>query len=281
MCFLAKISLLRPPRLHAWHSTHRQSRSHFALSSLSDQWEIRLFFTFRNTFWHKITASFTIVIKRSPGGLWICRWLAVNLEIHLWSSGVTTFGDRPASSMSKFSASVNYDLWVWSHQLTSDLRDVYFLDMHTCLAMIVSESSFGVYVCLSRPAGLHRNQRSCRTAQMMYFFIIFYYLINIYKEKKKREKLWWEKKEIVWSSIDLLKLIISVLTWFGTPALTERERGSSDSRFLKSTSSLKTTSYGATGAGAADAGGGVGRRFQNVVEVVFFGMSWLKATSSS
>ena len=27
--------------------------------------------------------------------------------------------------------------------------------------MVVSESSFGVYVCLRRPAGLHRNQRSC------------------------------------------------------------------------------------------------------------------------
>ena len=27
--------------------------------------------------------------------------------------------------------------------------------------MVVSESSFGVYLCLRRPAGLHRNQRSC------------------------------------------------------------------------------------------------------------------------
>ena len=89
----------------------------------------------------------------------ICRWRAVNLEIHLWSFGVTAFGDRPAST--KFSASVNSDLWVWSYPLTSDLRDVYFLDMHSCLAMVVSESSFGVYVCLRRPAGLHRNQRSC------------------------------------------------------------------------------------------------------------------------
>ena len=36
------IGLHEKPRLHAWHS-HRQSRSHFAFSSLSDQWEIRLF----------------------------------------------------------------------------------------------------------------------------------------------------------------------------------------------------------------------------------------------
>ena len=46
------------PRLHAWHS-HGQSRNHFAFSSLSDQWETRLFFIFRNTFLYKITASFT------------------------------------------------------------------------------------------------------------------------------------------------------------------------------------------------------------------------------
>ena len=73
------------PRLHAWHS-HRQSRSHFALSSLSDQGEIRLFFIFRNSFFYKITVSFTMVIKRSPGGQ-ACRWRAINFEIHLWSSG--------------------------------------------------------------------------------------------------------------------------------------------------------------------------------------------------
>ena len=32
------------------------------------------------------------------------------------------------------------------------------LDM---LAMVLSESSFGAYVCLRRPAGLHRDERSC------------------------------------------------------------------------------------------------------------------------
>ena len=79
------IGLHVKPRLHAWHS-HRQSRSHFAFSSRSDQWEIRLLFIFRNSFWYKITVSFTMVIKRSPGGP--CRWRAVNFEIHLWSSGM-------------------------------------------------------------------------------------------------------------------------------------------------------------------------------------------------
>ena len=81
------IGLHEKPRLHAWHS-HRQSRSNFAFSSLSDQWEIRLFFIFRNSFLYKITVSFTMVIKRSPGGQ-ACRWRAVNFEIHLWSSGMT------------------------------------------------------------------------------------------------------------------------------------------------------------------------------------------------
>ena len=89
VCFLEKISLYIglhvKPRLHAWHS-HRQSRSlHFAFSSLSDQWEIRLFFIFETLFWDKITVSFTMVIKRSPGGQ-ACRWRAVNFEIHLCSS---------------------------------------------------------------------------------------------------------------------------------------------------------------------------------------------------
>ena len=52
VCFLAKIfhiGLHVKPRLHAWHS-HRQSRSHFAFSSLSHQGEIRLFFIFRISF---------------------------------------------------------------------------------------------------------------------------------------------------------------------------------------------------------------------------------------
>ena len=53
------IGLHVKPRLHAGHG-HRQSRSHFAISSLSDQGEIRLFFIFRDSFLYKITVSFTI-----------------------------------------------------------------------------------------------------------------------------------------------------------------------------------------------------------------------------
>ena len=133
-----------------------------------------LFFSFRNSFLYKITVSFTMVIKRSPGGESAGggRWTSKpTCAVPAWS--LTAFGDRPASSMSKFSASMNSDLgngffwlkirdaehvdwctWkctrVWSYQLTSDLRDVYFF--FNILAMVVSESSFSAYVCLQQEA---------------------------------------------------------------------------------------------------------------------------------
>ena len=143
------ISLHVKPRLHAWHS-HRQSHSHFAFSSLSDQWEVRLLFIFRNSFWYKITISFTMVIKRSPGGP--CRWRAVNFEIHLWSSGINadciwqsiciqhvqieaglnsdpgndSFWDKSVTLtmlIDFLTSSLHVDRRRWrSHQLTSDLK---------------------------------------------------------------------------------------------------------------------------------------------------------------
>ena len=64
---------------HAWHS-HRQSRSLFAFSLLSDQWEIRLFFIFRNSFYTKLPFPLSWWSKIS---WWrICRLRAVNFEIH-------------------------------------------------------------------------------------------------------------------------------------------------------------------------------------------------------
>ena len=92
-----------------------------------------------------------MVIKRSPGGESAGGGRSTSKStcaVPEWS--LTVFGDRPASSMSNFSASVNSDLgngsfWVkvgdaehvdrcswkctrvWSYQLTSDLRDVYFI----------------------------------------------------------------------------------------------------------------------------------------------------------
>ena len=71
-----------------------------ALSSLSDQWEIRLFFIFRNSFFIQNTASFTMVIKRCPGGAGGGRSTSKSTcEVPAWT--MTAFGDRSASSMSK------------------------------------------------------------------------------------------------------------------------------------------------------------------------------------
>ena len=172
------------PRLHAWHShrqSRRQSRSHFAFSSLSDQGEIRLFFIFRNSFLYKVTVSFTMVIKRSPGGQ-ACRWRAINFEIHLWSSGKNAdciFGNRSASSMSKWrpawtltpemipfgTKSVTLSMLIdlltstmlcRSTQVKIASTDLWPQEMFTfskMLALVESESSFGAYVCHRRPGG--------------------------------------------------------------------------------------------------------------------------------
>ena len=120
VCFLAKISLHRPTckttfARFKWHS-HRQSRSHFVFSSLSDQVtakqrEIRLFFIFRNFFLYKITVSFTMVIKRSPCGAWSAgggrSTSKSTCVVPTWN--LATFGDRSASSMSKYRA--RRELW--------------------------------------------------------------------------------------------------------------------------------------------------------------------------
>ena len=108
VCFLAKISSHRPTckttfaRLTQSQAISQSFRVFISL--ISDQGEIRLFFIFRNSFLYKITVSFTMVIKRYPGGQ-ACRWRAVNFEIYLWSSSKNAdriFGDRSASSKSKW-----------------------------------------------------------------------------------------------------------------------------------------------------------------------------------
>ena len=179
--FTYRVGLHVKPRLHAWHS-HRQSRSHFAFSSLSDQGEIRLFFHFSKLFLYKITVSFTMVIKRSPDGQESCRWRAVNFEIHLWSSGKNAdciFGDRSASSMSKWrpawiltpemihfrTKSVTLSMLIdlltstmscRSTQVKIASTDLWPQEMFTfseMLALVESESSFGAYICHRRPGG--------------------------------------------------------------------------------------------------------------------------------
>ena len=139
------------------------------------------------SFLYNITVSFTMVIKRSPGGESAGDGRSTSKSTcadPAWSL-TAWFGDRPAYGMSKLSASVNSDLgngsfwleiphaehvdrccwnmreWlarVWSYQRTSDLRDVYFFG-YACNARVWS--SLGAYVCFRRPAGLHRYERSC------------------------------------------------------------------------------------------------------------------------
>ena len=161
-----------------------------AFSSLSDQWERRKSFTFfhlSKLFFIQI-CCFLYHGDQKINWWRICRWRAVNFEIHLCSSGVISdciWRDLTASSMSKFSASVNSDLgsrewfllarnprrWacrsmircsrkctrVWSYPLTSDLRDVYFFIclQWSCLKAV----SVPTFVSNRRPAGLDRDER--------------------------------------------------------------------------------------------------------------------------
>ena len=106
VCFLAKISLHRRTckttfaRLTQSQAISQSFRAFISFRSRRDT----TFFHFSKLFLYKITVSFTMVIKRSPGGQ-ACRWRAINFEIHLWSSGKNAdciFGDRSASSMSKW-----------------------------------------------------------------------------------------------------------------------------------------------------------------------------------
>ena len=173
VCFLAKISLHRRTCKTTFaRLTQSQaiSQSFRVFISFRSRRDTTFFFIFRNSFLYKITVSFTMVIKRSPGGQ-ACRWRAINFEIHLWSSGKNAdciFGDRSASSMSKWrpawtltpemihfrtksvTLSMLIDLLIivhvdrrrWrAHQLTSDLKGC--LLFRKCLRFFESESSFG------------------------------------------------------------------------------------------------------------------------------------------
>ena len=169
------------PRLHAWHS-HRESRSHFALSSLSDEEDIRLFFSFLETlFYTKLPFSLPwwskdlLVDKHAGGGQSTSK-----STCEVPARTLTAFGDRSASSMSKWrpawtltpemihfrtksvTLSMLIDLLVliivhvdrcrWrAHQLTYDLKRC--LLFRKCLRFFESESSFGAYVCHRRPGG--------------------------------------------------------------------------------------------------------------------------------
>ena len=146
--FLAKISLHRPTRKTTFaRLTQSQAFSQsFRVFQIHERYDFFLFF--ETLFIQNDRFLYHGDQKISWWG--ICRWRAVNFEIHLCSSGMNS-DCIWRSSISKFSASVNSDLrlgngslWVeigdaehvdrcswkytrvWSYQLTSDLRDVYF-----------------------------------------------------------------------------------------------------------------------------------------------------------
>ena len=177
--------------MHAWHS-HRQSRSHFAFSSLSDHVEMRLFFISRNSFFGQ---NYRFLYHGDQKISWwrIGRWRAVNFEIHLCSSDMKSDCIWRSISIQyvQIDPDVNSDLRNGSFGV--EIRDTKHVDLLTSrctctstqvkiytdliastdlwpqgmftflemLAMVESESSFGAYVCHRRPAGLHRDERSC------------------------------------------------------------------------------------------------------------------------
>ena len=190
VCFLAKICLHRPTckttfvRLTPSQAISQSFRVFIPFRSMRDTNKFHFFFHFSKFFLYKITISFTRVIKRSPGGESTDDGRSTSKStcvVPAWT--LTAFGDRPASSMSKFSASVNSD--PGNGSFCVKIGDAEHVDRCSCLiyaslivstdlwpqetftfletlAMVVSESSFGAYVCLTRPAGLHRDVRSCR-----------------------------------------------------------------------------------------------------------------------
>ena len=148
-----------------------------AFSSLSDQWEKRTSFTFLHISKHFFLQNYRVIYHGDQKISWwrICRWRVATSKstcvVPAWS--LTAFGDRPASSKSKFSTSVNSDLgngsfsagrnlWRWHvHLLVARCRWKYVslilpteLWPQKCLlfggmlAMVASENSFDAYICL-------------------------------------------------------------------------------------------------------------------------------------
>ena len=184
VCFLAKISSHRPT-CKTTFARARLTQSQAILQSFRVIISFRsrrdtTFFHFSKLFLYKITVSFTMVIKRSPGGQ-ACRWRAINFEIHLWSSGKNAdciFGDRSASSMSKWrpvwtltpemipfgTKSVTLSRLIDLLTSTMSCRSTQVKIASTALwpqemftfsemLALVDSESFGAYVCHRRPGG--------------------------------------------------------------------------------------------------------------------------------
>ena len=138
------------------------------IRSRRDTNKCHLFSFFRNSVLCLITVFFTMVIKRSPGGK---------------SAG----GGRSTSkstcvvlawTLTSENASFALCASRWSHQLTSDPKScLLFWKYLQCRVM--SESSFGAYVCHRRPEGLHRHQRL--------LYVCFSFFFPSKKSQKKQQ----------------------------------------------------------------------------------------------
>ena len=133
VCFLAKISSHRPTckttfaRLTQSQAISQSFRVFISFTSRRDT----TFFHFSKLFLYKITVSFTMVIKRSPGGQ-ACRWRAVNFEIHLWSSGKNAdciFGDWSCIQHVQMEAGLNSD--PGNDSFSDKIRDAKHVDRST------------------------------------------------------------------------------------------------------------------------------------------------------
>ena len=192
VCFLAKIFLHRSTckstfaRLTQSLTISQSFRVFISFKSMRDT----TFFHFSKLFFKKITVSFTMVIKRSPGGP--CKWRAVNFEIHLWSSGMNAdcIWRSICNQHVQIEAGLNSDpgndsfwdksvtLSMFIDLLTSTCRstqvkiastDLWPQGMFTfseMLALVESESSFGAYVCHRRPGG------SLATSDLVVIFFV-------------------------------------------------------------------------------------------------------------
>ena len=130
VCFLSKISLHSPTckttfaRLTQSQAISQSFRVFITFRSMRDT---TFFSIFETLFVYKITVSFTMVIKRSPGGEF-AGWRAVNLEIHLCSSDMKSDCIWPSISFQyvQIEPGVNSDLGNGSFWV--EIRDAKLVD---------------------------------------------------------------------------------------------------------------------------------------------------------
>ena len=102
--------------------------------------------------WRWISIQF-VQIERSE--LWPRKWIL--LGWNLWR--------KACRSTWIWSTCRSMQVKIYTGLIAStDLLPQEMFTFSEMLALVVSESSFGAYVCHRRPAGLHRDQRSCQVS---------------------------------------------------------------------------------------------------------------------